>query len=185
MAIEGPLRELALSDVFQLLDLSRKTGTLTITNEGRSRPAVVRFDRGAVVSAELPGTSERLGHLLLRAARRAEPNRRAVGVDGLRDLSEAFERRADAVANGDRVADPLHAPVLVEGHQEASLLLVGERLDEELPSRRELIRRLRERARTGGERGRQNRARESKFQPSHERETIRHKSGSRFDWSRE
>ena len=26
MAIEGPLRELALSDVFQLLDLSRKTG---------------------------------------------------------------------------------------------------------------------------------------------------------------
>lgn len=72
MAIEGPLRELALSDVFQLLDLSRKTGTLTITNEGRSRPATVRFDRGAVVSAELPGTSERLGHLLLRAGKVTE-----------------------------------------------------------------------------------------------------------------
>jgi hypothetical protein len=29
MAIEGPLRELGLHDVFQLLDLSRKTGVLT------------------------------------------------------------------------------------------------------------------------------------------------------------
>jgi tetratricopeptide (TPR) repeat protein len=72
MAIEGPLRELALSDVFQLLDLSRKTGVLTITNEGRSKPAVVRFDRGAVTSAELPGSTERIGHLLLRAGKVTE-----------------------------------------------------------------------------------------------------------------
>ena len=51
MAIEGPLRELALTDVFQLLDLSRKTGTLSITPEGGAhRPALVRFDRGAVVA---------------------------------------------------------------------------------------------------------------------------------------
>ncbi|MDB4949262.1 MAG: Tetratricopeptide repeat-containing protein [Gemmatimonadetes bacterium] len=72
MAIEGPLRELALSDVFQLLDLSRKTGVLTISNEARAKPAVVRFDRGAVVSAELPGSTERLGHLLLRAGKVTE-----------------------------------------------------------------------------------------------------------------
>lgn len=72
MAIEGPLRELALSDVFQLLDLSRKTGTLTITHEGRHRPAVVRFDRGAVTSAELGEASERIGHLLLRAGKVTE-----------------------------------------------------------------------------------------------------------------
>lgn len=72
MAIEGPLRELALSDVFQLLDLSRKTGTLTVTHEARSRPAVVRFDRGAVTSAELPGSTERIGHLLLRAGKVTE-----------------------------------------------------------------------------------------------------------------
>src|SRR5881628_3567956 len=69
MAIEGPLRELALSDVFQLLDLSRKTGVLTITHESRHRPAVVRFDRGAVTGAELGEMHERIGHLLLRAAR--------------------------------------------------------------------------------------------------------------------
>lgn len=70
MAIEGPLRELALTDVFQLLDLSRKTGTLTILPDGgAARPAVVRFDRGAVVGAELGLAHERIGHLLLRAGK--------------------------------------------------------------------------------------------------------------------
>lgn len=72
MAIEGPLRELALSDVFQLLDLSRKTGTLTVTRESRHRPAVIRFDRGAVVGAELNEAAERIGHLLLRAGKVTE-----------------------------------------------------------------------------------------------------------------
>jgi tetratricopeptide (TPR) repeat protein len=73
MAIEGPLRELALTDVFQLLDLSRKTGTLTITPEGASRrPAVVRFERGAVTAAELGEAHERIGHLLLRAGKATE-----------------------------------------------------------------------------------------------------------------
>jgi hypothetical protein len=73
MAIEGPLRELALTDVFQLLDLSRKTGVLSITPEGgRHRPALVRFDRGAVTGAELGQAHERLGHLLLRAGKVTE-----------------------------------------------------------------------------------------------------------------
>jgi tetratricopeptide (TPR) repeat protein len=73
MAIEGPLRELALTDVFQLLDLSRKTGILSIAPEGgRHRPALVRFDRGAVVGAELGQAHERLGHLLLRAGKVTE-----------------------------------------------------------------------------------------------------------------
>jgi tetratricopeptide (TPR) repeat protein len=73
MAIEGPLRELALTDVFQLLDLSRKTGVLSIAPEGgRHRPALVRFDRGSVVAAELGQAHERLGHLLLRAGKVTE-----------------------------------------------------------------------------------------------------------------
>ena len=72
MAIEGPLRELALSDVFQLLDLSRKTGTLTVTHESRHLPAVVRFDRGGVIGAQLGDTADRLGHLLLRAGKVTE-----------------------------------------------------------------------------------------------------------------
>ena len=72
MAIEGPLRELALSDVFQLLDLSRKTGTLTVSHETRQKPAVVRFDRGGVVGAQLGDAHDRLGHLLLRAGKVTE-----------------------------------------------------------------------------------------------------------------
>ena len=35
-----------------LLDLSRKTGVLTIAHETRHRPAVIRFDRGAIVAAD-------------------------------------------------------------------------------------------------------------------------------------
>ena len=72
MAIEGPLRELALSDVFQLLDLSRKTGTLTVSHDARLAPAVVKFDRGGVVGAELGDVHDRLGHLLLRAGKVTE-----------------------------------------------------------------------------------------------------------------
>ncbi|SOD04150.1 Tetratricopeptide repeat-containing protein [bacterium JGI 053] len=92
MAIEGPLRELALSDVFQLLDLSRKTGVLTITHESRHRPAVVRFDRGAVTGAELGEVQERIGHLLLRAGklteRHVEQARRAQESSPGRPLGE-------------------------------------------------------------------------------------------------
>ena len=92
MAIEGPLRELALSDVFQLLDLSRKTGVLTITHESRHRPAVVRFDRGAVTGAELGDARERIGHLLLRSGkvteRHVEAARRAQETSPGRPLGE-------------------------------------------------------------------------------------------------
>ena len=51
MAIEGPLRELGIHDVFQLLDLSRKTGALRVTSELRDDEGIVYFDRGAVVFA--------------------------------------------------------------------------------------------------------------------------------------
>jgi len=72
MAIEGPLRELALSDVFQLLELSRKTGVLTVSGEAGTRPAVIRFERGAVTGAELSGHSGEIGYLLLRAGKVTE-----------------------------------------------------------------------------------------------------------------
>ncbi|MGH7457907.1 MAG: DUF4388 domain-containing protein [Longimicrobiaceae bacterium] len=72
MAIEGPLSELGLSDVFQLLDLSRKTGVLKVSSGRGGNPAVIRFDQGAVVGAEIPGNQGRLGHLLLRAGKVTE-----------------------------------------------------------------------------------------------------------------
>ena len=53
MAIEGPLRELGIHDVFQLLDLSRKTGVLRVSSELREDEGVVLFDNGRVVQATI------------------------------------------------------------------------------------------------------------------------------------
>jgi hypothetical protein len=53
MPIEGPLRELGLQDVFQLLDLSRKTGMLRVTSQLRDDEGHVYFDGGRVVQAQL------------------------------------------------------------------------------------------------------------------------------------
>ncbi len=72
MAIEGPLRELGIHDVFQLLDLSRKTGALTVTSVLRDNQGTVHFSRGAVVSATIRSNPHPLGELLLRAGKITE-----------------------------------------------------------------------------------------------------------------
>ncbi len=72
MAIEGPLRELGIHDVFQLLDLSRKTGTLTITSSLRDNQGTVYFDNGAVVYADIRSNPHPLGELLIRAGKISE-----------------------------------------------------------------------------------------------------------------
>lgn len=72
MAIEGPLRELGLHDVFQLLDLSRKTGVLRISSQLRNNDGTVNFDHGAIVYAEIRSNPHRLGEVLMRAGRIAE-----------------------------------------------------------------------------------------------------------------
>ena len=53
MPIEGPLRELGLPDVFQLLDLSRKTGLLRVRSQLRDDEGIVYFDGGRVVQARM------------------------------------------------------------------------------------------------------------------------------------
>jgi tetratricopeptide (TPR) repeat protein len=72
MAIEGPLRELGIHDVFQLLDLSRKTGALTVTSSLRDNQGTVLFDRGAVTFAAIRSNPNPLGELLLRAGKISE-----------------------------------------------------------------------------------------------------------------
>src|SRR5213592_1063351 len=72
MAIEGPLRELGIHDVFQLLDLSRKTGALRVTPELRHNEGKIYFDNGVVVSAEIRSNPHPLGALLLRTGKIAE-----------------------------------------------------------------------------------------------------------------
>src|SRR6266850_637302 len=69
MPIEGPLRELGIHDVFQLLDLSRKTGVLRVVSELRSNEGEVYFDAGSVVHAEIRSNPHPLGALLVRSGK--------------------------------------------------------------------------------------------------------------------
>ena len=72
MAIEGPLRELGIHDVFQLLDLSRKTGSLRVTSALRDNEGVVYFESGRVTSATIRTNPHPLGALLVRAGKISE-----------------------------------------------------------------------------------------------------------------
>jgi tetratricopeptide (TPR) repeat protein len=72
MAIEGPLRELGIHDVFQLLDLSRKTGSLRVTSALRDNEGVVCFESGRVTSASIRTNPHPLGAMLVRAGKISE-----------------------------------------------------------------------------------------------------------------
>ncbi len=64
MPIEGPLKELGIHDVFQLLDLSRKSGVLRVFSEERDNEGAVYFDSGTVVAATMKSNPHLLGTLL-------------------------------------------------------------------------------------------------------------------------
>ena len=72
MAIEGPLRELGIHDVFQLLDLSRKTGTLRVMSELRDNEGVVYFENGRVIHASIRSNPHPLGAVLVRSGKMSE-----------------------------------------------------------------------------------------------------------------
>src|SRR6478672_2828354 len=72
MAIEGPLRELGIHDVFQLLDLSRKTGALRVTSALRDNEGVVSFEAGRVIAASIRTNPHPLGAMLVRAGKISE-----------------------------------------------------------------------------------------------------------------
>jgi hypothetical protein len=69
MAIEGPLRELGIHDVFQLLDLSRKTGSLRVTSSLRDNEGIVFFNNGKVAFASIRSNPHPLGEILIRAGK--------------------------------------------------------------------------------------------------------------------
>ena len=97
MAIEGPLRELGIHDVFQLLDLSRKTGTLRVTSELREDEGVVHFASGRVIQASIRSLPTSLEQILITAGKITEA-----------DL-EAARTRAGADATPAALADALVA----------------------------------------------------------------------------
>jgi hypothetical protein len=69
MGLEGTLRVFSLTDIFQVLGLQRKSGTLTV--EGEDDTVTISFLGGQVVSADSSGRrlENRVGTLLLRAGR--------------------------------------------------------------------------------------------------------------------
>src|SRR5882672_4238004 len=83
MPIEGPLRELGIHDVFQLLDLSRKTGVLRVTSELRHNAGTISFEGGAIIFAEIRSNPHPLGALLLRTGKIGEAD-----LERARDMQE-------------------------------------------------------------------------------------------------
>src|SRR4051794_621490 len=73
MAIEGPLRELGIHDVFQLLDLSRKTGVLRVSSDLREDEGLVFFDSGRVIRAEIRSKALAQDITLLKSTRGSDP----------------------------------------------------------------------------------------------------------------
>src|SRR5213592_2062446 len=97
MPIEGPLRELGIHDVFQLLDLSRKTGMLRVTSELRHNAGTISFEGGAIVFAEIRSNPHPLGALLLRTGKITEADlerARHAGAPGRRAQARRDPRLA-------------------------------------------------------------------------------------------
>ena len=88
MPIEGPLRELSIHDVFQLLDLARKTGILRVESELRQNGGTVYFEQGAVIGAEIRSNPHQLGGLLLRSGKLSESD-----LARVRDMQSTGDRR--------------------------------------------------------------------------------------------
>ena len=72
MPIEGRLSDLSIQDVLQLLDLTRKTGTVTVRSERMQDDATIVFERGAIIFAHRRRSLRRLGQQLLRAGKITE-----------------------------------------------------------------------------------------------------------------
>jgi len=69
MAIEGPLQDISIHDVFQLLDLARKSGRLRVHSTVRENEGEVWFQAGAIVHASMRDNPHTLGVLLLKGGK--------------------------------------------------------------------------------------------------------------------
>jgi tetratricopeptide (TPR) repeat protein len=109
VAIQGPLRELGVHDVFQLLDLGRKTGHLRVVSELRQNEGAIWFHEAAVVAATIRSNPHLLGQQLLRAGKvRNEDLTRAEAIKAAGDKRRIGEI---LVAMGAITAKELRAQV--------------------------------------------------------------------------
>lgn len=72
MAIEGPVRELPLSDLLQLLFLSRRTGRLVVRSELSEQTVTLELENGSLTGATATSPETRLGRLLVGSGRATE-----------------------------------------------------------------------------------------------------------------
>lgn len=87
MPLEGPLQDIGIHDVFQLLDLTRKSGRLTVRSMARGNEGRVCFQSGAVVHATMRHNPHAIGTLLEKAGK--------ISSDDLRRASLA-QRNGDS-----------------------------------------------------------------------------------------
>jgi hypothetical protein len=80
MAIEGPLQDIGIHDVFQLLDLARKSGRLSVRSDVRGNEGRVYFQSGAVVHATMRDNPHKLTALLRKAGKVSEKELNAAGA---------------------------------------------------------------------------------------------------------
>jgi len=68
MALHGTIRDFGLPDIFQLIGLQRKTGTLTLSNDKDKESVTVTFENGMVVMADssVRRLEDRLGNVLVK-----------------------------------------------------------------------------------------------------------------------
>jgi tetratricopeptide (TPR) repeat protein len=106
MAIEGPLKELNIQDVLQLLSLANKTGVLTVRSDRLNDEAIVHFSKGDIVFAVRRRSTRRIGQMLIRAGKltqrelnaalevqRSDPTRRLAEI--LLDLGNIAEQELE------------------------------------------------------------------------------------------
>src|SRR5205814_6503578 len=148
MAIEGPLRELGIHDVFQLLDLSRKTGVLRVASELRDDEGVVHFDSGRVVHAHVKSKAVPLELTLLQSGK--------ISKD---DLESARAKRSNGRADADIVDLLVEGGAVTPKEIERQLRMQIESVVFELMSWREGFFSFEERAATGLTNTRENRIR--------------------------
>jgi cytochrome c-type biogenesis protein CcmH/NrfG len=126
MAIEGPLRELGIHDVFQLLDLSRKTGVLRVASELRDDEGVVYFDSGRVVHAQVRSKALPLEMILLQSGKISQD-----------DIETARAERTNGSANKEIVELLVNRGVVTSKEIERQLRMQIESVVFELMSWRE------------------------------------------------
>jgi hypothetical protein len=136
VAIEGPLKELGIHDVFQLLDLSRKTGMLRVSSELREDEGLVTFDNGRVVQAVIRSKAMPTELALLQSGRISEA-----------DIEKARSRQANGRANRDIVDLLVDLGAITQKELERQLRLQIESVVFDLMSWREGFFSFEERAR--------------------------------------